>query len=881
VIIALTILLITVLPLSYLLTSAVSSAANSRQRVAALQLADSWLEVLSNSTLPTTGGAIITNVPQNPASFPGLSATTTQLPKSTLAGTAFAVQANFTTQSVNNQGQSDLCSSGQPPSPSHPAVILLHITVTWNRGNNSVNDTTAVNYPKPGLQTQGFLAVQLTNSGSPDVYTPPNQASDRLQAVPVSLHQDSQANPSDPPLSPNPLTLHADDNGCVFAQVPTGSYTVSLGQPSSGTPSAFHGYTGVPPYVATTGSTSDTSSTTVVVTAESMVQLTAFDGGITTSLGYGTSSAVDQGVTCPGTSVVTCVASGNGTTGASEAWGGTGSPWSSTMVSGTQNLSPWACTTGSPPTCVGVGNSSGAGVIRTTASNPGTTSSDTPPAGVTNLTQIICPSNQGCYALGTTAAGPVLVAGAVGQSSPQHDTWAVVAPPSTTFTGLSSVACPTSSTCEVGGSAKVGASPSAPVMLRLDGDPAGLATNPTWTPTFSTDTLPSTVTSVGKIVCPTSVLCEAIGLGDSTSGTDPTVLTSAIAATPTSTWSAESTFPSGAGSVSDISCTSTTCVAIGTATGTAAVWTGDLTESPHDWSVATGIPSSISAVSAVACGFPANGDDADCAITATAPNLSAPGQLLEGSLTGGSWAWNFATPPSGVTVRYYAGVACEPSPGSGRAACAAVGATTTGPIIVTSANGPAGAWTGQTPSALPGALVTGIPLETAPATTTNWTTQVPAGQPSNAFTLPSVLYPFANGYSIAAGDCLAEATSASATSLNAAPSGTASATLPVGLLPLQVVSHTLVPVGGATVKLTATTPGCGGDQYTLPITDANGITRTSVPYGTYSYTVTISGATTSPSPAVTLKVDTSTVTTTNGMQAPTNYLPNLVVVAAS
>ena len=32
-----------------------------------------------------------------------------------------------------------------------------------------------------------------------------------------------------------------------------------------------------------------------------------------------------------------------------------------------------------------------------------------------------------------------------------------------------------------------------------------------------------------------------------------------------------------------------------------------------------------------------------------------------------------------------------------------------------------------------------------------------------------------------------------------------------------------------------------GDTYTLPVTDAYGFTRTSVPYGTYSYTVTKSG----------------------------------------
>ena len=62
---------------------------------------------------------------------------------------------------MNNLGQSDLCSSGQPPSQSHPAVIVLQVTVTWNGGNSAVTDTTALNYPTQGIQTQGFLAVQV------------------------------------------------------------------------------------------------------------------------------------------------------------------------------------------------------------------------------------------------------------------------------------------------------------------------------------------------------------------------------------------------------------------------------------------------------------------------------------------------------------------------------------------------------------------------------------------------------------------------------------------------------------------------------------------------------------------------------------------------
>ncbi|HEX3981838.1 MAG TPA: prepilin-type N-terminal cleavage/methylation domain-containing protein, partial [Acidimicrobiales bacterium] len=159
VVVAFTVLLITVLPLTYLLTSALSSAADSRQRTSALQLADSWLEILSNTQPPVSNGIVITNTPTNPATFSNITASNTQIPNSTLAGTTYAVSADYVPQSVNNQGGSDLCSSGQPPSPSHPDVILLQVTVTWNHGNSSVTDTTAVDYPQPGLQTQGFLSV--------------------------------------------------------------------------------------------------------------------------------------------------------------------------------------------------------------------------------------------------------------------------------------------------------------------------------------------------------------------------------------------------------------------------------------------------------------------------------------------------------------------------------------------------------------------------------------------------------------------------------------------------------------------------------------------------------------------------------------------------
>ena len=83
------------------------------------------------------------------------------------------------------------------------------------------------------------------------------------------------------------LDLYPDQNGCVFAQVPTGNYSVAIAsQPVSGTPATFNGYSGTPPFVDTTGSTTENVDTPqpVTVTAETIVQLDAFDEGITSSI---------------------------------------------------------------------------------------------------------------------------------------------------------------------------------------------------------------------------------------------------------------------------------------------------------------------------------------------------------------------------------------------------------------------------------------------------------------------------------------------------------------------------------------------------------------------------------------------------------------------
>ena len=196
-----------------------------------------------------------------------------------------------------------------------------------------------------------------------------------------------------------------------------------------------------------------------------------------------------------------------------------------------------------------------------------------------------------------------------------------------------------------------------------------------------------------------------------------------------------------------------------------------------------------------------------------------------------------------TNVNYFYDVSCESSPSATRAICSAVGATPTGPVVIASPSGPAGSWTTTTPSSLPGAIVNGIPLDTS-SDSLHWTSYSPGANQPNATAL-SNLYPQSSGYSVAASDCSTGVTNT--TTLNALPGGTTSTTVPVGFLPLDIVTTaTKAPVVGATVKLTSTTANCGADTYTMPVTDAYGLTQTSVPFGTYSYTVTTAGGVSSP-----------------------------------
>ena len=161
-------LLLTMIPMGIFLTSATTAAVGARQQEAALQLADSWVEILSDSpplcrtpsgAKQTCGGSNSTGeiVDTSDPLTPGCSGTGclplpagVQGPPTSVANTNYTVTVTYNWAEIT--GTTDACSA-QPPSPSHPGVISLHVLVTWNG-------------EELGQQALGHLRDQLPAAGT-------------------------------------------------------------------------------------------------------------------------------------------------------------------------------------------------------------------------------------------------------------------------------------------------------------------------------------------------------------------------------------------------------------------------------------------------------------------------------------------------------------------------------------------------------------------------------------------------------------------------------------------------------------------------------------------------------------------------------------------
>ncbi len=985
VVVAFIVLMIAVLPATYLFGSSVIQAGQSTDQQAALSIAEQWVETLSNVTPPvdrngevfvgtksapigdgagsttiptaltnatastlttltvasggTTGFAssgslnVVTSTGQQTVSYTGTTSntftgvsgwsTTTvttaanaavaqSTPTESKGGTTYAVLAEYdwtTLQGTGNGSQPNLCLAGTPQ------LLKLTVTVSWGpiTDANDVQDSVVLNYPPSGIQTLGFIALQV-NGDQTALDTQDNLWSERVTAPPVTITQTSGS-----PAQAQ-LTIYPDSNGCAFAQVEPGTYSVTINNATSGILAGHSSNTtyGSPPFVENAAGTvtnneltqpqSVTNTATVVIGAVSRLT-TSFDQGSVVNFAYPSSSSTEDGVSCPGLGVLTCLSTGETSTGTGVTGQGvltvynqaTNQWTSATLPAGVTRLTSVACA-GAATRCVAVGYGSGGAVVLSSLTTAASFTADTIPSGLSWLSQVTCPSTSTCVAVGGTNAG----AGAIltGTIAAGSDSWAsdAISPtaptvgglsnltcpagsggciatgtntstspgtplvvsggyglgwtasspnptsPSVTLTGITGLTCPstaTATTCVLTGTTSTATAPK--VVLGTATAGLGVAA-PAWT--WAADTFPTspTPTSLNGLVCPITGSAAKCLISGATSGGAPVILYGATTPATGVTLGAD-TVPAGVASVTQMACpNSSYCAFIGTtsAPAPAFAWaTVAAAASPDTWTSAS-LPSppvsgqTISQLTGITCWT-----NPACAITAIGTDASGTPLAFLLTGTGNTPTWGASPLPTGNPALYLGGVQCV-QPGTGT--CAAVGAGAGGAVELVATAGPTGSWSDETASSLTGLNTKGIPIEINSATLqpSAYQTFVTAGWTSLSTPLPP-LYPFTSGYNVFAGDCSTEQQAG----LNVAvattvPGGSSSTTVPLGLVSVEVLHSSGNSVGlpyAATLSLQSTE--CTTDTYALQAASAaDGLSRTEVPYGTYTLTIVTAGGTT-------------------------------------
>jgi hypothetical protein len=212
VLLSITVLLIVLVASSYVITDTVKQASINRQKVAAAELAEQYIETTANSTLASLQSNISKDV------------LLTATPVS-VGGTKYSVWSHL--EWATTGSQPSLCSSGNPPE-----VIRATMTVKWGSGiqAESLGETAIVNPPYGTvLPGDGFLSVQINGAS----ISGPSADKANLINVQVNVSQESKSGSTYTVLSTT--TYNPDQNGCVYLQVPAGYwYGVSLASPTGG-----------------------------------------------------------------------------------------------------------------------------------------------------------------------------------------------------------------------------------------------------------------------------------------------------------------------------------------------------------------------------------------------------------------------------------------------------------------------------------------------------------------------------------------------------------------------------------------------------------------------------------------------------------------------
>lgn len=224
--------------------------------------------------------------------------------------------------------------------------------------------------------------------------------------------------------------------------------------------------------------------------------------------------------------------------------------------------------------CVAVG----AGATVRTSDGGKTWSSSSIPTGNTTLLGVSCPNVTSCVAVGVSPGVDGPYVGQLLVSTDGGTTWS--APKLPVSPGaLGSVDCPSSTFCVA-----VGAS----IVVSTDGGA-----------TWSTRTVNGGFGPLRSVACETKTTCVAVGANPGVVQ-DPTAAAFGVMTNDGgATWGSVS-LPSGSGMLDVISCSSTTCVAVGSAlNGAPATFLSSSTGAT--WTANQTLATSVSAVSALSC----------------------------------------------------------------------------------------------------------------------------------------------------------------------------------------------------------------------------------------------------------------------------------------
>ncbi len=146
---SLVVLLLVLVSSTYLVDNVVQQAALNRQKVAAAELAEQYLEITANATLASLQAHIAKDVLLTPTPV-------------SVGGISYSVWSHL--EWAGTGSAPSLCTSGNPPQ-----VVRATMTVKWGV-NQSLGETSVINPPYGTvISGDGFVSIQVEGANAPSV----------------------------------------------------------------------------------------------------------------------------------------------------------------------------------------------------------------------------------------------------------------------------------------------------------------------------------------------------------------------------------------------------------------------------------------------------------------------------------------------------------------------------------------------------------------------------------------------------------------------------------------------------------------------------------------------------------------------------------------